>query len=386
MHTRFSHSIAVRIFVLLTLNFSLTFLLIISLNTHVLSQYMGAQAEVYVSAILLVAIVLLYALSYIAVSRVTGGLHKIAQATIKIASGDLSTPIDVTSKNEVGALAIAVRHLAAQIDQLIHSRVEAVKMEKEMETAKTVQNLFLLPEEIKTPFIHLYSRFRSTSQCGGDWSGHFCLPQQKELLIIADAAGHGVPAALVTAMTFAMSNVVVEFVDHEVFMIDDLAALLLRFNEVLWCAGKGELTMTLFVALLDVTKKSMQFINAAHVPPMLIFASDDDHRVSNLPFGPKGGVLTLAAQSDPVGLLEIPNFEQHEISLKSQDKLVLFTDGIFAGFSEEADLTGRNTFRKTIERYARKSPEQLRDLLFSPFQIIDSSPEDDVTLLVAEVR
>ena len=76
---------------------------------------------------------------------------------------------------------------------------EKARLEKELEVAQLVQASFFPEDKIMTNAYELHSFYEPATECGGDWWGVIHL-ENKSIWMIADASGHGVPAALITAV------------------------------------------------------------------------------------------------------------------------------------------------------------------------------------------
>src|ERR671938_575415 len=70
---------------------------------------------------------------------VTGTVHKLYRATEYIKRGDFSHRVHVRSQDQLGELAHAYNDMAADIEALLHERVERERLEREIEIAAEVQ-------------------------------------------------------------------------------------------------------------------------------------------------------------------------------------------------------------------------------------------------------
>ena len=72
--------------------------------------------------------------------------------------------------------------------------------------------------------------------------------------------------------------------------------------------------VTLFYAVIDVAPRHMIYVNAGHVPPVLLRAN--------------GGVELLEDGGVPLGLFEAPRYLEGHVALGDGDLLTLYTDGV----------------------------------------------------------
>ena len=217
--------------------------------------------------------------SFIASSGVTKNLRAVTQATYRIAGGDFSTSLKSKSRDEVGMLSIAIVQMARQIQTLLRSQVDKARVEKELETARMVQSTFFPKDDGRSKSLSISGVYQPAGECGGDWWGHFRTPDGVEFIFIADAMGHGVPAALVTAMAYSSCMTISDILDERGTYNDSPAAIVSRFNRVLFDAVQGSISMTFFAAVLDMRTGVMRYANAGHNFPVVIPANPSDKRV-----------------------------------------------------------------------------------------------------------
>ncbi|MEK6626956.1 MAG: HAMP domain-containing protein, partial [Bdellovibrionota bacterium] len=131
---------------------------------------------------------------------------KLFAGTSKISQGDFSVKLEVDSKDEIGILSDSFNYMAGKIVFYMQEIKEKTRMENELAVAQIVQQSFF-PKADKAPAgIKISGHHESASECGGDW---WTVMEwgDKVALCVGDATGHGVPPALVTAVSFSCLNV-----------------------------------------------------------------------------------------------------------------------------------------------------------------------------------
>ena len=121
-------------------------------------------------------------------------------------------------------------------------------MEQELATARMVQESFF--PKVVTKRLGIPSLFKPSTECGGDWWGHFSSDDQHEYIVIADATGHGVGAALVTAMSFATTKTASLLIQGNKIDPSPLSVLN-HINSALSASTSGKTTMTMTVLCFD---------------------------------------------------------------------------------------------------------------------------------------
>ena len=133
---------------------------------------------------------------------------------------------------------------------------------------------------------------------GGDYYEFIPLVDERWAIVIADVVGKGVAAAiLVSAIRASMSSLV----GHELAV----RAIMRRANRFFHESVEGGKYVTLFYAVIDPLRRRMLYVNAGHVPPVLL---RDNGEVELLE---EGGV--------PLGLFESPRYFEGHTALTEGD-------------------------------------------------------------------
>jgi serine phosphatase RsbU (regulator of sigma subunit) len=85
------------------------------------------------------------------------------------------------------------------------------------------------------------------------------LGSNRELIVIGDATGHGVPAALVTAIAYASRHILSEQIMTGAFPANDPAAILRSLNTLLYQTLRGKLCMSFLALLIDSDNRIVIF-------------------------------------------------------------------------------------------------------------------------------
>ena len=368
------------------------------LVTVVTQSAEGARVAIrstLVRSLLLAWLAMLVALllTYVAAYRVTRHLKAVTAATQRIAGGDFTTDLVVTGRDEVAALANSVNSMSAQIRDLLASKVEAARQEKELETARLVQ-MTLFPKDVfRDETLAIGGVCHPASECGGDLWGHAAVGQDRHYIFIADATGHGASAALVTAIVYAQWET----------MADEMAAgaeplspsvILERMSRLLWRSGAGTTTMTLFLGCLNRKTGAFVFASAGHNPPLLVPSSESDERFT-AGFGDESRKSAtrrfhhhkLNCRGDPLGMTPGSTYVDRELRVAAGDRLLLYTDGLIECTSPDGKQWGEKKFRTTVDSTARIEVSAFyRQICADAFEHFQDQPRaDDVTVVVLEV-
>lgn len=250
--------------------------------------------------------------------------------------------------------------------RLFQETVAQEAMKKEMELAARMQTL-LIPDKSSLPnseHIMVTGYYHPHYDVGGDY--YDCLNLSKNLIgfCIADVSGKGISAALL------MSNFQASF--RALFSAEvDLETLIHKLNEVVVRNASGEKFITFFVARYNHETRMLEYINAAHNPPVI-------YNTVN------GEILHLEASCVGIGMLdEIPVIRKSMINIPDMSKIVCYTDGL----SELKDEFGKDIGTGPICRHI-SNLESISDnisALIEELGIPDNNPTmfDDVSILAA---
>jgi sigma-B regulation protein RsbU (phosphoserine phosphatase) len=206
---------------------------------------------------------------------------------------------------------------------------------------------------------------RQAGTVGGDFFDFLAIPNGELGLAIGDVCGKGVGAALMMASLQATLRALVRHVP------DDPAALIETANRLFHDSSLEELYATLFYATFDPATRIMKYVNAGHVPPMLV--RKDRSKIEWLDCG-----------GAPVGLFHTYTCEVGSITLSPGDVMVAHTDGVNESrnaFQEEWGVQRMVTIARACED---QTAIQLRDRIVEAVDAFAAGTDqrDDMTLLV----
>ncbi len=329
--------------------------------------------------------------SYYAAGRITQKINAVAEATQRISEGQWKTRIDTqsaTRTDEVGALGRSVNHMAARIESLLDFEVEAARQEKELRTARAVQQTFFHEPNRTALGLSVHGRFEPASECAGDWWMSLPVAPDRHLVVIADATGHGASAALIVAMVYSFFHTTLRMSQHTQTPFPSPEELLTELNQILVESGKGRTTMTLFLAEFNTSASTLRYANAGHIAPLLIPQAKDDNRLKQRSNNPgKSRLNPLLGGGLMLGFELEANFNQREIEIREGDRLFLYTDGLIECTDEKGDSLNPMDLRRQIAAVAELQPKDLCDqALLLAHQRLGSAPrEDDMTVVVVAI-
>lgn len=314
-------------------------------------------------------------------------LHELALATQKVGEGNFRTTVAVRSEDEIGRLSASFNLMTRKIVHLLSAEYEKARLEQELSTAQTIQNTFFKEQSIIKKNLHISSYYKAASECGGDWWGYFSLGEGLDLILIGDATGHGVPAALVTAIAYATANLHAEQMQLGQISYDDPASILRSLNRILNRTLEGRLCMSFLALVLDKRNNRMIFSNGGHPFPLLLPEDPADPRLGPSKKHPYRVLLQKKKAMNIVGIDAGTEFHNDVIELKAGDKLLIYTDGLTECEDANGKKWGSRGLQKILSDHGRSDPETLQTKIREDVLRFNAKGEqfnDDVTLVVVE--
>src|SRR5215204_632850 len=251
------------------------------------------------------------------------------------------------------------QRLEQEIEQ---ERIERERIEQELRVARRIQQASL-PEEVPElegwqvcPF------YQPAREVGGDFYDFFDLEDGRVGVVVGDAMGKGMPAALVAAATSNMLRAVAQALGSS-----SPGEVLARVNETLLARIPPHMLVTCFYAILEPESGQLVYANAGHDLPYLWHGGDAEE---------------LRAREMPLGLMPAMSYEQKEIVLEPEDSALLYSDGLVEAHNPEGEMFGFPRLQTLVAEHGEEG--SLGDLLLeelSSFTGEGWEQEDDITLL-----
>ncbi len=324
-------------------------------------------------------------LTFLAISSTTKQLVAVTQATQLIAQGDFSVRIPIRSQDEVGLLSASVQFMSRRILNLMDKQVQAAQTQKELETAKMVQGTFFPKSDVSNEYLSVSGFYQPATECGGDLWGTFKIDDHRYAIFIADAMGHGVPAALLTAMAYSAYKTVESVLEEADVFQGSPGRILEKINRLIYEALGGKIHMTFYLGIVNLEKQEFLAANAGHNFPVLVPLAKDDPRLPK-----RGGqdpgkneTITLKANGSPLGIEQAATYQDKAFSLREGDKILLFTDGLIECENKSKEAMGRKILLNKIATFSAQSAKELTQSVISDaFTFFAGNPlKDDVTVV-----
>lgn len=308
----------------------------------------------------------------------TAPINRLFRATQLVGQGNFEVSLQSESGDEIGELTRSFVAMSHRIGELVVEQMRKVQLENELAIASTVQESLIPADRVESKHLTIHSHYQSASECGGDWWGYFEVGD-KLCLMIADATGHGLPSALITAAARSCMSVLHKLGQDEAAFTFSPAAMLTYASRAIHESAQGKIMMTFFAAVIDFENSTMTFSSAGHNPPWLFKKKGDKFVLKSL----VADGLRLGEAMD----VATP-YEEKTVPLDADDVLFLYTDGLMEGKSPEGEQYGKKRTRKMVEANLGAGTEVMLKELMRDFMAFntDKPLDDDVTLVATRIH
>ncbi|HIN12406.1 MAG TPA: hypothetical protein EYM63_12445 [Acidobacteria bacterium] len=197
---------------------------------------------------------------------------------------------------------------------------------------------------------------------GGDYYEFISLGEDRWGVVIADVVGKGIAAALLVAATRAS---IYSLVGHELAV----RAVMRRANRFFHESVEVGRYVTLFYMVMDVSAKRLLYVNAGHVPPVLVRSN--------------GQVELLEEGGVPLGLFKAPRYSEGHATLEPGDVLALYTDGVVEPMNAAGEEFGRERLTQLLRHAGDASATEICSGVMQEVRRFGvGASQDDRTLVV----
>ncbi|HEV7866105.1 MAG TPA: SpoIIE family protein phosphatase [Chthoniobacteraceae bacterium] len=274
----------------------------------------------------------------------------------------------------------AEQQLASYTEEL---REKNAEMEEDLKMAREVQQAFLTqqfptfprkaePHETALRFV---SQYLPTTTLGGDFFHVQPISDTVAGVFICDVMGHGVRAALVTAIQRTL-------VEELQSLAEDPAQFLTAMNAGLFSIlrrSNSPMFTSAFYLVLDLVTGTLRYANAGHPRPLLVRRSAKRMEVLGAEKSRSGPAL---------GVFEDSVYQAHETSLSRHDLVLLFTDGVYELEGPRGELYDQSLLYHAVEHRMQRTAEQILKETLDEVRSFSATGEfgDDVCMVGMEVQ
>lgn len=300
----------------------------------------------------------------------------LSRAANSVAEENLRVQVRVPSRSD--ELSQLVEHFNAMVNSLREKNDRLVltidqlqdkdeQIQHELDLGKTIQESTIPQVAPKNDLFQAQIYFAPLQKVSGDFFDFFPLENSGYGIVLADASGHGIPAALITVMSHI-------FFSEAFRRYTEPEKILAYVNRKLEASVSTPDYITTFVIMVDQYGNAV-YSNAAHKPAILFRKETNEIETLDT-----GGFFVGSLYPEPMP------YESKKIKINPGDKLVIYTDGISEAENSRKDQFTDEAMYHLVKEMGIKSSKTIVDEIMQAVdKFQDGTPRfDDYTLMVLD--
>lgn len=293
-----------------------------------------------------------------------GTLVFAVEALVTNASGSLGVHFG-TLLDSAGFAIFLVSFAYVALQMVFGNERRLLAIENELAIARDIQTSILPSRSPEIEELSIAAVYRPMTEVAGDYYDFIPVDGKRVGVLVADVMGHGVPAALISAMI----KVAVQSVER---CADTPSQVLRGLNQIL-SSQLHEQFVTAAYLFVDMQDRKALYSAAGH-PPILLVRGGKLERI-----GSNGLVLGIIAE---------PEYPVHEMAIFSGDRLVVYTDGMVEPENAKGEAFGEAKLEEVLLANRKLAGAEVAATILaaiSAWRPAKTPQQDDITLVVIDV-
>ena len=273
----------------------------------------------------------------------------------------------INEETEIGTLAKSYTDLINfnnnYIENIQEIEGEKERIKAELDIANRIQAANLPTESISNDNYIVDGYSKPAKEVGGDFFDYYELDDDHLVIVIGDASGKGVPAAILAMITQVMIK---QILKHD----KDPSKILYRLNNQL-CENNSEVMfITLWLGIYNKNTHDILFSNGGHNPPLI--KQDDEFKYMQMDEGIALGVME--------------DYEYINNKATLTEEIVLYTDGITEAHNRNNEIYDESRLLSFFNEFDNNT-EPIEPLLKNITEFTGNAEQfDDMTLLYLRIK
>lgn len=305
--------------------------------------------------------------SSLLVSRIARAARRLSHGFAEIEKGNFAVRETLRGHDQLAGLVSGFNEMAGHLEESVAARAEAEALGRELALARELQRRLLPSPDFVFPGVELAADFRPTAAIGGDFY-HFLGEGETVLtVVIADVAGHGLPAGIVMASALASLSALSRGGA-------DTPTLLAHLDEEVRRTTERRAFVTLAHVRFDLAARTAAFTNAGHIYPCRV--------------APDGSVSWVENPARPLGAGRPALRTTVTVPLVAGESWVFLSDGVVEAMSPDGlEAFGFERLERAIAPSGGKEARAVLEAVLSAWRSHTGGddPEDDRTVVVVRV-
>lgn len=240
----------------------------------------------------------------------------------------------------------------------------------DLDLAEKVQQLLLPKSSPACTWCCIGVKNRMASGLGGDYFDFITTPDNCQLMFIGDVTGHGLHASVVMSLIYGFIHRSALGNCAPLDLVKNVNRFLIEFSrrsEVI----DQYFSSSLFYGIISPETLNMHYVNAGHVPALVLR---------------NGDVEQLESTGPPVGFFETAEMQLQTFSFKKGDRLLLYTDGILEAANAKGEMYGLERLKLLLKGFTEADHLEFLGVLFKALMDfgVSDPPEDDCSAIVLD--
>jgi sigma-B regulation protein RsbU (phosphoserine phosphatase) len=251
------------------------------------------------------------------------------------------------------------------VDMMLTNEHRLLTIDKELAIAREIQNSILPAGTPELQNLRIAAAYRPMTEVAGDFYEFVPIDKNRMGFLVADASGHGVPAALIAAMIKVAVQSIVPCAANPSEVLHEL-------NRIL-CGQLRDQFVTAAYLLIDSASGNALYSAAGH-PPLLRWRD--------------GKLEQIESNGIVFGIEPDPQYPICKMTLRCGDRFLLYTDGVIEAENPRGKAFGDAKLEEVIrENQSRNGAHLVKQLLdeIACWRAPVMTQQDDITLLVIDV-
>lgn len=273
----------------------------------------------------------------------------------------------INEQNEIGTLARSytdlINHNNHYIENIREIEGEKERINAELDIATKIQASALPTEAIENNDFIVNGYSKPAKEVGGDFFDYYQIDDENLAIIIGDASGKGVPAAILAMITQVIIKQLLK-------QYRDPSQVLYHLNNLLSEKNSESMFLTLWLGIYNKTTNELIFSNAGHNPPII---------------KEKGGFRYMEIDSGlVVGIMEDFDYVCERTTLS--EEIIIYTDGITDANNEDNEMYGEERLINFFNKI-KSDGDPIKPLLDNISDFTQGAKQyDDMTLLYLKIK
>ena len=303
--------------------------------------------------------------------------EKMIHQIVGLSKEGSSIPLEISKGcvqiNDIPHTVIIARDISSRVEAE-RSRVRFEVMQKEFES-EIEKKMLQSPVPDTLEGVSIARMMMPSGHLDGDFADFIIFDSQHADILIGDVMGHGIQSALVGAGIKSLFLKVLAQTKYPLSALPALEQIVAGVHErcINELIGLGTFATLLFMRL-DLEAGHISIVDCGH-PPVIHFHADS------------GTCSMLKGENLPIGLIEHQEYHANSYSIRENDILVLFSDGITECSAPDKTMFGDQQLLDIIKKHHTLLPQEIIEKIKAALSLFSGrdSYDDDLSCIVIRI-